>query len=192
MKPVVLNLDDFSEAIMTPSLWSNILRLRRRYLQLKITMFTVPLQCSRLWLEQIRDNFPWLELQYHGDDHIDRDAWLSREDVTLPYSDLFYRGFKAPWWRLDQTTADRLSQAGFLLSTKAGYYDVQGPRVYRYNLGVERRKQIWYERPEFYSVHAHVQSQRLCDGLPDGILEWLLTAFPPAQEFLFVSEARLL
>mgnify|MGYP001213016571 CR=1 FL=1 len=188
-KPVVFNLDDFCEEIMTAESWKILLELKRRYHKLKITMFTIPFLCTEEWLRMVKKTYPWIEMHYHGSNHSDRDEWLARTEWDAPYSSYFFRGFKAPWWRLGQPSADMLDKKGFVISACRGYFDVNASRVYHFNIGNKHIHKVWYEREAFHSVHSHVQHQKTYDGLPDGdLLDQLLSAFPKNSRFLFISE----
>ena len=107
----------------------------------------------------------------------------------MPYPEYFYRGFTAPWWRMDQTTATTLDKYGYLISTCQGWFDIKARRVYRFNTGTKRFRSIWHENQYHHSIHCHVQSQELKDGLPDGeVFEIISTTFPRKSKFLFISE----
>ena len=182
VKPVVFNLDDFCEEIMKPRFWKLIFRLKDRYPNFKVTMFTIPLRCSEEWLAMVQ-TYPW-------SDHRDRHEWMGKTDIDLPFQPYFYKGFKAPWWRMSQETADAFNREGYLLSTCRGYHDVTGPRVYRFNEGHPHIPMVWYERDDYYTVHSHVQPMKKSkDGLPDGTIHSrLMKAFPKNTPFLFISE----
>lgn len=187
--PVIFDLDDFCEDIMTRELWDNLLLLKRAYPRLKITMFTIPMRCSKAWVSHVKSTYPWLELHYHGSTHLDRDEWFDKTEFDFPYQDQFVKGFKAPWWRMNQTTATALDQKGFMISTWLGQYNVSAERVYRFNDGEMILQDVWY-RGRYEMFHSHVQSQKSKDGLPD-ILDIALKAFPRYSNFAFVSEIFL-
>lgn len=191
-KPIIFNLDDFSEQIMTPSLWKNIHELKRIIPDLKITMFTVPLLCSEDWLKNIKKNYKWIEMHYHGSNHIDRNEWFKKTEINLPFEDkdYFYKGFKAPWWRMDQQTANVLDNKGFLISACAMNFDVTGRKVYRFNIGTEIMYNTAYENSNFNSLHSHVQHQGGNDGLPDAFdkIANILYKWNKKNHFIFVSE----
>lgn len=182
-KPVVFDLDDFCEEIMTEVLWGLLFGLKQRHPKLKVTLFTIPLKCSERWLREHK--LDWMELHYHGSDHEDRDEWMGKTQIDFPYEGLFYKGFKAPWFRMDQITADALSSQGYMISTRRGKFDVNAKRVYRYNEGKPIIEDVWYEQEKFHAIHSHVQHQKRGDGLPD-IIDKIV--FPKNADFLFVSE----
>jgi hypothetical protein len=187
-KPVVFNLDDFYEVIMNEGLWDNILALKHVYPKFKVTMFTCPLLCSEHWLQMIKAQYPWIEMHYHGTRHADPNEWYNRETINLPYGQYFFKGFKAPWYRMDQKTADLLMRQGYLISTGNG--DICGRNVYRFNIGIERIPDVWYENDHYHCFNSHVQHQDTLDGLPD-ILSKAVQAFDPDSDFLFISEVDL-
>lgn len=186
-KPVIFDLDDFCEELMTAERWSFLFELKRAVPELRVTMFTIPGKCSTGWLENIAKNYDWIEMQYHGSQHEDRDEWFGREDFNFPHPDLFARGFKAPWWRMDQVTANALDREGYIISACKGYFDVSGSRVYRFNEGIRRIPTVWFESADYHSVHSHIQEQKAGDGLPQ-IFDQVLSALVFAKRFLFVSE----
>lgn len=191
-KPVVFDLDDFCEHYMLADSWKLLLELKLIYPKLKVTMFTIPLLCDENWLNMVAHKYPWIEMHYHGSSHEDPDEWLGKTEIEMPYPKFFYRGFKAPWWRMDQTTATALDQAGFIISACRGWFDIQASRVYRYNEGCQRVKGIWYENKGYHSVHSHVQHQKTHDGMPDtGVFETITNAFYKNYKFLFVSEITI-
>lgn len=185
-RSVVFDLDDFCEEIMTKELWDNLFLLKNTYPNLKITMFTIPMLCSKRWLQYVRSSHPWLELHYHGSDHQNRQEWFDKTDFNFPYPDYFVKGFKAPWWKMNQITADAMNKQQFILSTRLGRYNIQADRTYRFNDGSEVFPDVWY-RAQYEMFHSHVQPQKTHDGLPD-ILDLTLKAFPRRSRFLFVSE----
>lgn len=188
-KPIVLDLDDFCEEIMTNELWGLIHLLKKQYPKLKITMFTIPLLCSEAWLTMVQTQYPWIEMHYHGSDHKNPTEWLEiSNSLNLPHPQYFHKGFKAPWWRLGQTTAELLRNEGYLISSRLGQRDIEG-RAYRFNVGTQHMRDVWYENDLHHAVHSHVQHQKLKDGLPDGnVLDSLCGAFPKNSDFWFVSE----
>ena len=172
---------------MNPQLWNKLFYLKDHYPHLKITMFTIPLRCSEQWLAMIQEKYDWIEMHYHGSNHRDRKEWFNKTEVEFPYERYFYRGFKSPWWMMDQITANVLNKKGFLISAMKGYYDVNADRIYHFNLGQEKMRSVWYENSEFHTFHSHVQEQKNKDGLPD-IFEAAMSAFPRKSKFLFISE----
>jgi len=185
-KPVVFNLDDFCESIMTAELWAYVFRLKDKCPSLKITMFTVPYLCSRKWLRRVKKHYPWIEMHYHGSWHQDRNEWFGRTTVRLPYAEYFFKGFKAPWWRMDQVTADWFNARGYVVSSKRGRFCVSGPKVYLFDTGRRLMKGVAYES-SYRSIHSHVQRQRDRKGLPD-IFDEISSLLRDDDEFLFVSE----
>lgn len=186
-KPIVFDLDDFCEEIMKPEFWGLLFTLRDIYPRLKITMFTVPLKCSESWLRRVTEDYDWLELHYHGSDHEDRHEWLNKIHVDFPFGEFFYKGFKAPWWRMGQRTADVFNDKGFVLSSMAGYFDVNGPKIYRFNSGREIIPSVQYEGSRYCTMHSHVQPMKMGDGLPQ-IFDKVAHAYPRDSEFVFISE----
>jgi hypothetical protein len=150
-------------------------------------MFTIPSKCSEEWILGVQEKYEWIEMHYHGSNHKDRDEWFDKTEIEFPYANLFYAGFKAPWWRMNQKTADVLNEKGFLISIMKGCFDVNGDRIYSFNIGKERIVNVWYENTKFHSFHSHVQKQKAKDGLPD-IFDRVMNAFAKESEFMFVGE----
>jgi len=184
-KPIIFNLDDFSEEMMTQELWKNILEFKKLYQNFKVTMFTVPLLCSRSWLETIQ-KLDWIQMHYHGSDHKDKNEWFNKTEINLPFPDLFYKGFKAPWWRMDQKTANFFISREFVISTSRHSPPIIGPKIYQFDKGLEIIPNVWYEN-RFTTIHSHVQHQKGNDGLPD-ILDKLINKFNRNRPFLFISD----
>lgn len=184
---MVVDLDDFSEELMTQERWGLLLELKRRHPSLKTTMYTIPLQCSRSWLLWVKKTYPWMELCYHGSDHKDPDEWFNKTEIVFPYEDLFLKCFKAPYWRMDQITANTLDSMGFTICARENFFDVQGKKVYRYNIGKEIYRNVCYDLGDLRKINSHVQEQRKSkDGLPD-IFE-SISKLIDGKYFLFVSE----
>jgi hypothetical protein len=187
--PVIFDLDDFCEEIMTSELWELVLELKKKCPAFKVTMFTIPDRCSEGWLKDVRQKYDWIEMHYHGSKHVDRDEWLGKSKIEMPYSDrgIFYRGFKAPWWRMDQRTADLFDSQGYVLSCRSrGRFDVRAKKVYRFDTGLEVIPNVAYQG-EGLHIHSHVQSQKQADGMPD-IFEQIASLLRPSDQFLFISE----
>lgn len=192
LKPVVLDLDDFSEEIMYDHLWDLLFRVRSVYPRFKATMFTIPLQCSRQWLEMVHESYDWIEMHHHGTNHDDRDRFMRRRVEVLPEvaDGLLYKGFKAPWWRMTQEVADQLTAAGIDVMSVNRDFPCRGSATYQYDAGEEIRRGTLYEHERFHSWHGHVQSQphgAPPNGLPN-IFDMLVTQFPRGTEFLTVGE----
>jgi len=131
-----------------------------------------------------------MELHYHGSYHRDRDEWMHKFDesqVVLENSDLFFRGFKAPWYMMEQRAADYFNEKGFLVSARQGRYDVCLQRSYRFNEGREVFGDICYENGVYRSVNSHVQPMKQKLGLPD-IFDSIVALTKGNYRFLYVSE----
>ena len=187
LKPVVFDLDDFCEEIMNPKLWNRIFRLKYKCPNLKITMFTVPLKCSEKWLSEVKDKYPWIEMHYHGLSHEDKNEWFGKTNLELPYSEYFFKGFKAPWWRMDQKTADWFNERDYVISGMKGCFQVAGPKLYFFNEGQRLLTENVAYLSSYRTIHSHVQHQKLGDGLPD-IFEKINALLNKDDEFLFISE----
>ena len=178
-------LDDFSEEIMTPELWSYLHKLKEEYPKLKITMFTIPEQCSKEWLDNIRTKYDWIELAVHGTDH---------KFIKSQIPDGLLKGFtnwyKAPRWELSKEEFDKLHAMGYNVATNKTN-DFKGDYVY--DDGKELIKDIFYRLDScLFTWHGHVQSQSKANrinpnGLPD-VFDKFLKEVPKNTDFVFVSE----
>jgi hypothetical protein len=135
----------------------------------------------------VKEKYAWLELHYHGTDHKDRNEWFNKKFFDLPYEKYFFRGFKAPWWRMDQQTANLFSISGYTLSVKKNYFNVKGRSVYIFDEGRCIIPDVAYENKNFIGVHSHVQEQKNKDGLPD-MFDKIINLLDN-DRFLFISEA---
>ncbi len=190
---VCVALDDFSQEIMGDKEWEVLLKLKEEYPQLRVTMFTIPLQCSKGWLTHIKENYPWIELAVHGTDHRLR-VPPSRRISQVP--EQFYEGFtkwyKAPRWELSPEDFNKLREMGYKIATNKTNKFVGD---YKYDSGKELIKDIYYLMLDgIYSWHGHVQSQYYANrvnpnGLPD-VIDKFRKSIPKDAEFVWVSEIR--
>jgi hypothetical protein len=182
---IIFSLDDFSEEKMTKTRWKYILNLKNRFPELKITMYTVPLLCSEDWLKWIKNTYPWIELHYHGSDHKNKDEWLGKTFFSPSCPDVFFRGFKAPWYRMNQKTANWFNDNNYIISSKKNKFDIHAKKVYRFNDGKEILKNICYDCGKNRSINSHVQSI-FNIGLPD-VFDKIIKLIN-SKNFLFVSQ----
>jgi hypothetical protein len=192
---VVFNIDDFCDKRVEsidgriyfykdfgiPYL-QEVFALRRRYPNFKVTLFTVPDQSSRGFLESVK-RFDWIEMAVHGFSHeyldemldIPKDKMLDRFK-QIDFS-LFCKGFKAPGWRLDQKTIDVCNEMGLWVALHGKYepFSLQCRHGY-YVIG---RRYAWW--------HAHTHNVE--NNWIKKDVQMLLERWPQDQEFLFVSEA---
>ena len=187
-------LDDFSEEIMGDKEWKVLLDLKKEYPNLKITMFTIPGQCSREWLLKMSKERHWIEMGIHGDKHIRKEFDIN--NVIASKVSLWFTSFngmtlyKAPWWDLELSQFNELHKWGIKVATNKTN-DFKGDYVY--DDGREVIKDICYELDNgVYTWHGHVQSQRKANphnpnGLPD-VVDLFKKHIPKDTKFMFVSE----
>ena len=184
---VCVALDDFSEEIMTDSEWSCLFKLKDIYPQLRVTMFTIPEQCSDEWLQEIRELYPWIEHAVHGTDHK-----FVKSQIPDGLLEGFTDWYKAPRWELTHDEYLKLRNIGYKVATNKTN-DFKGEYVY--DEGKTVIKDICYELPDgIFSWHGHVQSQAKRNkvnpnGLPD-VIKLFLSTIPKDAEFVWVSEIR--
>jgi len=194
---LIIDLDDFSEEHMGDKEWKDLLFLKSKYPDLKVNMFTIPARCSWNWLQHIKDNYDWIEMYYHGITHSREESFTEEIDPLFPgviLDQFFQRGFKAPWWKMNQDHADILNNLGFITATNRKNTLI-GDRIYQYDKGSELLSDRFYSYfPGIgqYSWHGHVQSQKYCNqSTPNGIgdvLDLFQKHIPKTTMFDFVSD----
>jgi len=170
---------------MTSELWGYLFEIKKAIPNIKITMFAIPSLSSKSWIKNIKKKYGWMELHYHGSDHKNKDEWFNKTSINLPYSEFFYPGFKAPWWRIDQITADTLNLKKFIISINREY-SVEADKIYQFDLGQEIIPGVCYIY-KWKSIHSHIQKQKQKDGLPD-IFDDILKELKSCKTFFFISE----
>jgi len=164
--------------------WAYLKKLVKKYPNIKITMFTIPEQCSPEWIKKVK-KYKWLELAVHGTDH------RSKSQIPTNLIKGFTEWFKAPQWKLTEEECFLLRRKGFKVATnKTNKYAGD----YVYDSGKEILKDVCYDLGKFRSWHGHVQSQLPYNklnpnGLPD-IYKTFLELVPLDSEFIFVSEVE--
>lgn len=179
-----MTLDDFSEEIMKDEEWKALFELKKEYPDLKITMFTIPEQCSISWLKKVKE-FNWIELAVHGTDHR-----FIKSQIPESLLDGYTNWFKAPRWKLTLEDFNRLRQIGYLVATnKTNAFKGD----YVYDDGLEIVQDVHYKLSNgFFTWHGHVQSQKSCNSVnPNGlcdVIRLFKDLIPKNTDFLFVSE----
>jgi hypothetical protein len=185
-KVTIFNLDDFCEELMTRERWKLVLSLKDEFPDLKISMFTIPLLCSREWLKHVHETYPWIEMHYHGSDHKDKEEWTKPNPPNIVEEPFFVKGFKAPWWNISQENAEPLIKRGYIISTRKKN-PIIGPKIYQFDSGEELRWNVAYRDGVNYKLHSHVQEQPTRDGLPE-IYDTIRSYLKRTARFLFISQ----
>lgn len=113
----IVDLDDFHES--NHSL-EQLLDLRARLPGFRVTLFTIPANCSDDFLSFIRDRYgDWVDLVPHGWQHLtsrECQHWTVAQmrrylDTIEPLK--LTRGFKAPGWQISQGCYEALAERGY-------------------------------------------------------------------------------
>lgn len=194
---VAIELDDFSPVNHNLAILEE---LRSHFPNFKVTVFTVPWECSfarnaqdtisivskeyKPFVEAV-NKADWIEVALHGLTHMQLEfSQISYkgalERVTLGMRMLeeagiknFTKIFKAPQWEVSDEAEQALKDLGFVL-VKDGYYN--------WNLADESPK-VGAKEP--FIMHGHIQN--VCDN---GISERVdrVLSLPTDTEFLFLSD----
>jgi len=111
---VILDFDDFGESVNSLDL---LFRMRAHWPQFKVTLFTVPMHCSKEFLRAVKE-IPWIQLAIHGWEHkpVECEEWSALNAKAHVVNALewgvFVRGFKAPQWRLGPGILEALKEQG--------------------------------------------------------------------------------
>jgi len=122
----VFTLDDFHENNHQLDL---LHKMKKRFPNLKVTLFTIPAKCSVEWLKDVKED--WMEYAVHGWFHditnrANEDASLYPEEcLTWSCKDankylkkaedmgVFIKGFKAPGWGMNAQTYNILQKRNY-------------------------------------------------------------------------------
>ena len=168
---------------MTSKEWKILKELKDIYPQLKITMFTIPEQCSKEWL-QTANAIKWIRMAVHGTDHK-----YKKSQIPNGKLEYFNDWYKAPKWKLTKEEFDKLHELGYKVATnKTNPFKGE----YVYDDGKEIIKDIHYQLPNgLYTWHGHVQSQAPVNkDSPNGIgdvLDKFKKHIPLNAEFVWLE-----
>lgn len=121
---VILDFDDFRE---DENSLDYLYRLRAKFPNFKVTLFTIPAKCSPEFLKAVKE-IPWIQMAVHGHEHspVECETWKQHEARTFLQHDFeaggikpFVRGFKAPQWRMSQGTIAACQELGFWVANNA-------------------------------------------------------------------------
>jgi peptidoglycan/xylan/chitin deacetylase (PgdA/CDA1 family) len=188
MNTWVFDLDDECDA------WSSLpwlLALKEKLPNLKVTLFTIPLESSYPHLLKLKQ-YDWIELALHGATHRINNEHNPREmqhwtSLTAAcyfsfidefYGDIFVRGLKAPGWQISDDLYRTASNFGYWIMDQT-YNDARRPEGMKY-----------YCLNEEGNLHGHTWN---CNGGVDNFIEDMINRGDfdkvwPEDEFKFVSE----
>ena len=166
-----------------------LFRLRARYPDFKVTLFTIPGRCSDAFLQKMA-KFDWVQMALHGIHHKRFEfQYASYKDcnaIMREYKKGFYvRGFKPPHWRYSKASLDWLKDNDFWAAvhpdTSKGVLPVLlvPPRGTRYYDFMESSHDCW---------HGHM----VWDGAGNALasnLSMLLERWDRDVEFGFIDDA---
>lgn len=184
-----MDIDDFSPYRCNLEFWDMLGELVRRYRNFKVTMFTIPDECSDEWLDFINREYPFIEMAMHGADHSIYDDWrLSEEDAEAKYH--FYskpqlvKGFKAPNWKISKEACRGINTAGAWVALSERV-NGNGVSAYYYDTGKQIVFANIYEDDKYFKWHGHTDTSdnALNKKFDDVIRRWSVD-----QPFRFISE----
>jgi len=178
----VFDLDDFYDENNNLDL---ILDLKKRFPNLKVTLFCIPSKCSVDFIKGLKDKYgDWIKFVPHGWRHDTErgprecDIW-TREEAhkyleMIEERGIFEKGFKAPGWEINRATYEALAERGYWIMEHWEYDRYLDIKLPRYTTG------------HLYEVHGHIQ-----DNVPLNNLKELATTkcnFTDKTQFHFVDE----
>jgi len=166
---LVVDFDDFSEKNNKMELLE---KLKKEIPNLKVTLFTIPSQCSKEFCQKIA-KLDWIELALHGDTHthLECSIWTKEKalEVLNKYESwgCFKKIFKPPFWAGSEGLYQALSEKNYILAQNK---EVVGDnQVYRINVN---------------SVHCHIQN--ICDNGLEEKFDYYKSL--KGHSFKFISE----
>jgi hypothetical protein len=181
-KATVLDFDDLCD---TNDPWDDLLRLRERVPDLRLTLFCIPARTSPETFAKYDAARDWCRLGVHGWRHSRHEClgWTSEEteakiDMAMAVYPGFDRVFKAPNWEIDSEVYAGCKAKGFAVADHVRNTPIMPKDMphYTYNL---RLRSDHYDRH-----HGHIQNWG-----GTGLREAFETYAALKGPFLFVSEA---
>lgn len=150
-----LDLDDFAEDNHRLDLLE---KLKEIFPEFKITLFTVPSKTSESWLKEL-SKFGFLEFALHGYEHsyLECQNWSkeeAKEKISNSFSDLYVKGFKAPYWAASDGLYKALKEMNFWVADQDISLAPDYLPHYRYNWLIDQPMPLL---PEIRG-HGHVQN----------------------------------
>lgn len=183
-KPVVVM--DFDDLCDQYNPWPQLETLKLNEPDLKVTLFTIPMRCSKQLLKHYAAEKAWIELAMHGWWHTTGEtfSWTREEalDKMRRAEDMGIdgHGFKAPKWLIDPVVYEAAAELGWYIADhkKNRFRPTQaGERIYISDLRLRDGK--------LRRLHGHTRN--VCDN---GIEEaFNLFMLPRGKfEYRFISE----
>jgi hypothetical protein len=198
---------DFDDFSVLNNRLDLLLRLRESYPNIKISLFTIPLDIvyerdvtakllREKTLEKIKENLDWLELIPHGLLHMPREFEKCTYDTMknyifpaikeafdkdgLPY----VKGFKAPYWLWNADVVKALDEEGWWGAIDPKQEMIKTKRFYKYSHSIDEpfSKAVGVD---VIKLHGHITN-----ASSNGIERCLFNLFKmnPKAEFKFASE----
>lgn len=181
---VVFDLDDFHDTNHNLPI---LLALKRKFPNLKVTLFCIPSKCSVGFIQSLKDRYGhWMEFAVHGWFHDTEHGTAQEcnywtEEEAHKYLQMaegmgvFVKGFRPPGWCINQETYRVLKERGYWVADHRQHDRWEKEIVLpRYTTG------------HLAEVHGHIQAVNM-NGLEE--LSTTKCNFRPDTEFRFVSEA---
>jgi len=203
MNAAIFDFDDFRE---TESALDLLFRLKARWPGFKVTLFTIPMQCSRSFLNAV-SKLDWVQMAVHGWEHKRCECENWDFDTALTYlktveewknddgKNIFVRGFKAPNWRLKQPTVEALAaRGGYWLADNpdpaSNPHDVVVPDDLKRYFFSSNDIHPGVNASRFHREHGHIGCLD-CHNDIRQIFHHLVEKYPEDQEFAFIDDVIL-
>jgi hypothetical protein len=177
----VVDFDDFCDKHWCVN---SLRRLKDRYPNFKVTLFTIPNKVSMKFLRVIR-GWGWIELAVHGFNHNPNDEMmnLSKDQIIDKLRridfNIYEKGFKAPGWYIHEGVVEACNELGLWIALH-GDHDRELASKCAYGYYISR------EEGGSWHGHAHLDD---CNNYIVDDLPLLLKKWPERQDFAFVSES---
>lgn len=183
--PVVFDLDDFDDATGYETL-VDLDRLKQRYPNFAVTLFTIPEKISPVLLKRAKAK-PWIEIAVHGVRHEPNEELkkLSYDELStylrtsIDWS-VYTRGFRPPGWFLSDDGIRACNENGMWVALHDRDKTRLGPRCVSGYYACGERLPYW---------HGHTHD--VCGNWLRAHIKSLLKTWTPSQTFSKVSDAVL-
>lgn len=184
MKTAIVDLDDLCDAYDP---WPLLETLKLHDANFKVTLFTIPMRCSKHLLRKYEEHKSWIELAMHGWWHTTGEtlSWTREEalDKMKQAADMGIdgRGFKAPKWIISPECYEAARELGWYVADhKKNRWrpKSEGERIYISELRLRDGKQV--------RLHGHTRN--VCgNGIEEAFSYFMLPK--DKFEYRFISES---
>lgn len=194
---------DFDDMRQDENALDYLFRMKARWPGFKVTLFTIPMQCSRSFLSAVSE-IDWIQLAVHGWEHKKCECETWDFDTALTYlktveewknskgDAVFVRGFKAPNWRLKQPTVDALvAREGYWLADNpdpaSNPHGVVVPDTLPRYFFSSNDFAIGMNASRYHREHGHIGCLD-CHNDIRQTFHHLMDKYPEDQEFAFIDD----